>query len=159
HPGEGHSGSRKDGADRAPRRCVADPGRFGPRARARERRGAPLARRDAVASAPEPERGRRPYRAGEARRRGRNHGGGGRGTAAPERDPMNADVDRFRSALLEERKRVQDAMQYIHDEQPQSGDEMALSTHLMDSAALTLDRELDDTLEENAGNVLAEIDA
>jgi DnaK suppressor protein len=72
---------------------------------------------------------------------------------------MSVDVERFRGALLEERKRVQDAMRYIHDEHPRSGDEMALSTHLMDSAALTLDQELDETLEENAGNVLAEIDA
>jgi RNA polymerase-binding protein DksA len=72
---------------------------------------------------------------------------------------MSVDVERFRTALLEERKRVQDAMQYIHDEHPDTGDEVALSTHLMDNAALTLDQELDDTLEENSGKVLAEIDA
>ena len=72
---------------------------------------------------------------------------------------MSVDVDRFRSALLEERQRVQDAMQYIHDEHPDPNDETNLSTHLMDNAALTLEQELDDTLEENSGNVLAEIDA
>jgi DnaK suppressor protein len=72
---------------------------------------------------------------------------------------MSVDVEQFRSALLEERKRVQDAMHYIHDEQPDTSDEMNLSTHLMDNAALTLEQELDDTLEENSGNVLAEIDA
>ncbi len=31
---------------------------------------------------------------------------------------MSVDVDRFRTALLEERQRVQDAMQYIHEEHP-----------------------------------------
>ena len=72
---------------------------------------------------------------------------------------MSVDVERFRSALLEERKRVQDAMQYIHDEHPDTNDEVHLSTHLMDNAALTLEQEMDDTLEENSGNVLAEIDA
>jgi RNA polymerase-binding protein DksA len=72
---------------------------------------------------------------------------------------MSVDVDRFRSVLLEERQRVQDAMQYIHDEHPDTNDETNLSTHLMDNAALTLEQELDDTLEENSGNVLAEIDA
>ena len=72
---------------------------------------------------------------------------------------MTVDVEHFRQLLLEERKRVQDAMQYIHDEHPDSNDEVSLGTHLADSAALTLDQELDDTLEENSGNVLAEIDA
>jgi DnaK suppressor protein len=72
---------------------------------------------------------------------------------------VTVDVERFRTALLEERKRVQEAMKYIHDEQPHTDDEMNLSTHLMDNAALTLEHELDETLEENSGNVLAEIDA
>jgi RNA polymerase-binding transcription factor len=72
---------------------------------------------------------------------------------------MSVDVEQFRTALLEERKRVQEAMQYIHDEHPDMRDEMNLSTHLMDNAALTLEQELDDTLEENSSNVLAEIDA
>ena len=72
---------------------------------------------------------------------------------------MTVDVERFRAALLEERHRVQDAIQYIHDEHPDTSDEMNLSTHLMDNAALTTEQELDDTLEENSSNVLAEIDA
>jgi DnaK suppressor protein len=72
---------------------------------------------------------------------------------------MSVDVDRFRTALLEERQRVQDAMQYIHEEHPHTEDETNLSTHLMDNAALTHEQELDDTLEENSSNVLAEIDA
>jgi DnaK suppressor protein len=72
---------------------------------------------------------------------------------------MTVDVERFRAALLEERQRVQDAIQYIHDEHPDTSDEMNLSTHLMDNAALTTEQELDDTLEENSNNVLVEIDA
>jgi RNA polymerase-binding protein DksA len=71
---------------------------------------------------------------------------------------MSIDVERFRTALLEERQRVQDAKQYIHDEHPHVDDEVNLSTHLMDNAALTLEQELDDTLEENSSHVLAEID-
>jgi len=72
---------------------------------------------------------------------------------------VTVDVDRFRSALLEERTRVQEAIKYIHDEQPDTDEEMNLSTHLMDNAALTHEHELDETLEENSSNVLAEIDA
>ena len=64
---------------------------------------------------------------------------------------MSVDVERFRSALLEERKRVQDAMQYIHDEHPGTGDEVASLHAPVANAARTLDREMDDTLEENSG--------
>jgi len=53
------------------------------------------------------------------------------------------DVDKFRTVLLEERQRVAGSMQYIHGEQPDNDDEMNLSTHLADNAALTLDQELD----------------
>jgi RNA polymerase-binding protein DksA len=72
---------------------------------------------------------------------------------------MSVDVDRFREALLEERQRVQGARRYIREEHPRSDDEMPLGTHLADDAALTFDQELDETLEENSSNVLAEIDA
>jgi RNA polymerase-binding protein DksA len=72
---------------------------------------------------------------------------------------VTVDVERFRTALQEERKRVQEAKEYIHDEHPDTGDETNLSTHLADNAAITLDQEIDETLEENSENVLAEIDA
>jgi DnaK suppressor protein len=72
---------------------------------------------------------------------------------------VSVDIEHFRTLLLEERKRVQEAKEYIHGEHPDSNDEMALGTHLADNAALTLDQELDDTLEENSSNLLAEIDA
>jgi DnaK suppressor protein len=72
---------------------------------------------------------------------------------------MSVDVDQFRNALLEERQRVLEAMKYIREEHPGNDDEMPLGTHLADNAALTLDQELDETLEENSSNLLAEIDA
>jgi RNA polymerase-binding transcription factor len=71
---------------------------------------------------------------------------------------MKADVDRARDALAEERQRVLEAMTYIREEHPDPGDEMPLGTHLADNAALTLDQELDETLEENSSNLLGEID-
>lgn len=74
------------------------------------------------------------------------------------------DVDRFRELLLEERKRVEAAIQNLHDENPgtlaeDAGEETAYDNHLADTATETYDRELDYTLEENSENVLAEIDA
>jgi RNA polymerase-binding protein DksA len=78
---------------------------------------------------------------------------------------MNAiDTDRFRELLLEERKRVEAAIQNLHDEHPGSlaedaGEETAYDNHLADTATETYDRELDYTLEENSEHVLADIDA
>ena len=74
------------------------------------------------------------------------------------------ETDRFREALLEERKRVAAAIQNLHDENPgtlaeDAGEETAYDNHLADTATETYDRELDYTLEENSEHVLAEIDA
>jgi RNA polymerase-binding protein DksA len=74
------------------------------------------------------------------------------------------DVDRFREALLEERTRVQAAIQNLHDENPgtlaeDAGEETAYDNHLADTATETYDRELDYTLEENSEHVLGEIEA
>jgi RNA polymerase-binding protein DksA len=73
------------------------------------------------------------------------------------------DVDTFRHRLLEKRKRVADAIQNLHDENPGSlkdeTAEMPLDNHLAEMATATLDREIDYTLEENAAQVLAAIDA
>jgi RNA polymerase-binding protein DksA len=73
------------------------------------------------------------------------------------------DTDRFRKALLEERQRVEAAIQNLHDENPgtlseDAGEETAYDNHLADTATETYDRELDYTLEENSEHVLAEID-
>jgi len=72
------------------------------------------------------------------------------------------DTDRFRTALLEERKRVVESIDYVRQEAPRAAEddqtEMNLDNHLAEGASLTLDQEIDDTLEENAEHVLAEID-
>jgi RNA polymerase-binding protein DksA len=73
------------------------------------------------------------------------------------------DVDHFRKRLLDERKRVQEAIDYLHDENPGSiQDETQDSTadnHPGDMATVTFDRELDYTLEESEGRLLEAIDA
>jgi DnaK suppressor protein len=74
------------------------------------------------------------------------------------------ETDRFRETLLEARKRVEAAIQNLHDEHPgtlaeDSGEETAYDNHLADTATETYDRELDYTLEENSEHVLAEIGA
>jgi DnaK suppressor protein len=74
------------------------------------------------------------------------------------------DTDRFRELLLEERRRVEAALQNLHDENSgtlseNAGEETAYDNHLADTATETYDRELDYTLEENSGHLLGEIDA
>jgi DnaK suppressor protein len=72
------------------------------------------------------------------------------------------DVEPFRQQLLDERKRVVDAIQNLKDENPGTMEdetsEMPLDNHLAEMATVTLDREIDYTLEENASHVLAAID-
>ena len=71
-------------------------------------------------------------------------------------------VDRFRELLVEERRRVLDAIEYLHKENPGSiEDETEDQTQdtLADTATATLDREIDYTLEENSEHVLSAIDA
>ena len=73
------------------------------------------------------------------------------------------DTERFRTRLLEERRRVQGAIQYLHEENPGSikdeTQEIPSDNHLGETASVTLDREIDYTLEENEERVLAAIDA
>src|SRR5204863_2067409 len=74
------------------------------------------------------------------------------------------DTDRFRGVLLEERKRVVDAIDNIHAENPGSlADETEersfQDNHLGDVATATFDREMASTLEDNSTHVLTEIDA
>ena len=75
------------------------------------------------------------------------------------------DTHRFRQALLDERQRVVDAINYLHAENPSSlaedtGELVASSAdnHPGDLATETFDRELDYTLEENSEHVLGEIE-
>jgi RNA polymerase-binding protein DksA len=74
------------------------------------------------------------------------------------------DTERFRERLLEERRRVLDAIENIHAENPGSiseeTDELTFQdNHLGDVATATFDREMASTLEENSNHVLAEIEA
>ena len=72
------------------------------------------------------------------------------------------DTDRFRTALMEQRKRLVDEIEYLHHENPGSirdeSEEMPVGTHLAETASITLDREIDYTLEENAEHILAAVD-
>ena len=74
------------------------------------------------------------------------------------------DIDHFKQRLLDERARVQEALDYLHEENPgsitdETGEDAVYDNHLADTATVTFDRELDYTLEENEENLLAEIDA
>lgn len=72
------------------------------------------------------------------------------------------DLDHFRKRLLDERGRVVGAIEYLHQEAPSASEdeaqESSMNDHLADSASITLERELDFTLEENSEQLLAAID-
>ncbi|MBA3412308.1 MAG: TraR/DksA C4-type zinc finger protein [Actinobacteria bacterium] len=72
------------------------------------------------------------------------------------------DTERLKQTLLEERRRVTEAIEYLHDENPGSindeeSDDTASENHPADTASVTLDREIDYSLEENSEHVLSEI--
>jgi RNA polymerase-binding protein DksA len=73
------------------------------------------------------------------------------------------DTERFRTRLLDERKRVKEAIDYLHEDNPGNiQDEAQDSTadnHPADVATVTFDRELDYSLEENEERMLAAINA
>ena len=75
------------------------------------------------------------------------------------------DIERCRTTLLEERARVQRAIANLRDDHPGTLDDEAeeisgtSDNHLAETASVTLNREIDYTLEENSGHVLNEIDA
>lgn len=68
-------------------------------------------------------------------------------------------TDRFRELLQDERSRVTDAIAYLQKENASSLDEETPETGDADTATVTVDREMDYSLEENSAHVLAEIDA
>ncbi len=73
------------------------------------------------------------------------------------------DTNRFRQLLDEERRRVVDALDNIHAENPGSmGEETEelsfQDNHIGDVATATFDREMASSLEENSTHVLAAID-
>ena len=73
------------------------------------------------------------------------------------------DTDQFRKRLLAERSRAQGALDYLHEENSGSMDDEAQQgqsdNHPGDLATITLDREIDYTLEENEERVITAIDA
>jgi RNA polymerase-binding protein DksA len=73
------------------------------------------------------------------------------------------DTDHFRERLVEERRRVQQALEQLHQENQSLLDdereEIPSDNHPGDVATATFDRELDSTLEENEERVLHAIDA
>ena len=75
------------------------------------------------------------------------------------------DTTEFRALLDEERKRIADAIAYLHEENPRNmEDELGelagrgSDNHLGDMATVTFDRELDEGLEEGAQQTLSQID-
>jgi RNA polymerase-binding protein DksA len=73
--------------------------------------------------------------------------------------PVN--TERFREMLMDERTRLANAIDYLHEENPgtfEDEEEETFDNHLADSATVTFTREMDYSLEENAGHVLAAID-
>jgi RNA polymerase-binding protein DksA len=73
------------------------------------------------------------------------------------------EVAEFQKLLEEERDRVRAAIEYLHKENPGSIEdetsERTLDNHLAETASVTLDREIDYTLEENSEHVLSAIDS
>jgi RNA polymerase-binding protein DksA len=72
------------------------------------------------------------------------------------------DVEHFRTRLLEERKRVQEAIEYLHNENAGSAtdetQEIPSDNHPGDVATETFDRELDSSLEEAEERLLRDIE-
>ena len=75
------------------------------------------------------------------------------------------DTTEFRALLEEERRRIWNAIEYLHEENPGNmEDELGevggrgVDNHLGDMASVTFDRELDQGLEEGAQQPLGQID-
>jgi DnaK suppressor protein len=76
---------------------------------------------------------------------------------------MTLDLEQARQALRAERTRLRGAIESVNHPQSmaeETGDlSIGTDDHMADSATETYMRELDDGLEENAGRLLAEVDA
>lgn len=68
-------------------------------------------------------------------------------------------IDRFRDVLLDERRRVAAAIDFLHEENPGSSEDetqdVRIDNHVAETASVTLEREIDYSLEENSEHVLA----
>jgi RNA polymerase-binding transcription factor DksA len=73
------------------------------------------------------------------------------------------DVGAFRTRLQDQRRRIVREIEYLHHENPGSledeSEERMLDNHLAETASITLDREVDYSLEESANRQLRAIDA
>jgi RNA polymerase-binding protein DksA len=73
------------------------------------------------------------------------------------------DTEHFKQRLLDERRRAQEALDYIHEENrsqlEDEREEIQSDNHPGDMATSTFDRELDATLEGNEERLLQAIDA
>ncbi len=78
-------------------------------------------------------------------------------------DPVSIDLAAVRQRLLDERERVSAEVVHFQADLGRSieeaTDEDGNDSHLADSASETLDREIEQTLEDNAEHLLAAIDA
>lgn len=78
---------------------------------------------------------------------------------------MSIDTDRLQTLLREERTRVERAIANLREDHPGRMDaeveeiSATQDNHLAETATVTLDREIDYTLEENSTRMLAAIDA
>ena len=76
---------------------------------------------------------------------------------------MTVDAEKFRTRLEDERGRVVAAIENLRSQHEGSlqdeAEESSLDNHLAETATVTVDREIDYTLEENEMRVLAAIDA
>ena len=78
---------------------------------------------------------------------------------------MSIDTGRFQTLLLEERERVERAIANLREDHPGRMDEeveeisATQDNHLAETATVTLDREIDYTLEENSTRMREAIDA
>jgi DnaK suppressor protein len=75
------------------------------------------------------------------------------------------DTTEFRALLDDERRRIADAIAYLHEDHPINMEDSVgelsgrgTDNHLGDMATVTFDRELDEGLEEGAQQTLAQID-
>lgn len=72
------------------------------------------------------------------------------------------DTEHFKQRLLDERARVQEALDYLHEENAglmeDEREEIPSDNHPADTATATVDREIDYTLEANEERVLSAID-
>ena len=72
-------------------------------------------------------------------------------------------ADEARARLLEERERVVAALDYLHEENAGSlheeAEEATIADNVGETATVTLDRQIDYSLEEASNHVLAAIDA